>query len=122
LQCVVVRDTYSSTSLIRIVCCSVLQCVAVCCSVLQCVAVCCSVLQCVAVCCTYSQTSLICIVCCSVLQCVAVCCSVLQCVTRIVKQVLLALCARVHVCVCVRMRSYENISMHMQDMYTHLYV
>ena len=27
----------------RIVCCSVLQCVAVCCSVLQCVAVCCSV-------------------------------------------------------------------------------
>jgi len=33
----------------RVVCCSVLQCVAVCCSVLQCVAMCCSVLQCVAV-------------------------------------------------------------------------
>ena len=31
----------------RILCCSVLQCVAVCCSVLQCVAVCYSVLQCV---------------------------------------------------------------------------
>jgi len=52
---------------VRIVCCSVLQCVAVCCSVLQCVAVCCSVFQCVALCCF-------------VLQCVAVCCSVLQCV------------------------------------------
>jgi len=33
----------------RILCCSVLQCVAECCSVLQCVAECCSVLQCVAV-------------------------------------------------------------------------
>ena len=78
----------------RVVCCSVLQCVAaketvcseyipplfVCVSSnvsvavcqLQCVAVCCSTLQCVAVCCSVLQ----CIaVCCSVLQCVAVCCS-----------------------------------------------
>jgi len=70
----------------RLVCCSVLQCVAVCCSVLQCVAVCCcpsktaevvyhSVLQCVAVC----HSVLQCVtVCCSVSQCVAVCCSVSQ--------------------------------------------
>ena len=36
----------------KLVCCSVLQCVAVCCSVLQCVAVCCSALQCVAVRCS----------------------------------------------------------------------
>jgi len=53
-------DDYSEW---RIVCCSVLQCVAVCCSVLQFVAVCVNLLQCVAVCC-------------SALQYVAVCCSV----------------------------------------------
>jgi len=35
----------------KVLCCSVLQCVAVCCSVLQCVAVCCSV----AVCCNVRQ-------------------------------------------------------------------
>ena len=50
----------------RLLCCSVLPCVAVCCCVLQCVAVCCSALQCVAVCCSVSK-------------CVAVCYSVLQC-------------------------------------------
>ena len=72
----------------------VLQCVAeevlkiarriVCCSVLQCVAVCCSVLQCVAVCCRGSaqdrKTT-------CVLQCVAVCCSVLQCVAKEVRKI-----------------------------------
>ena len=63
------------THTFKLVCCTVLQCVAVCCSVLQCVAVCCTVLQCVAVCCTVLQCVT---VCCSVLQCVAVCCSVLQ--------------------------------------------
>jgi len=55
----------------RIVCCSVLQCVAVCCSVsqiLRCVAVCCSMRQCVAVC----RSVLI------LFQFFAVCCSVLQ--------------------------------------------
>ena len=36
---------------LKLICCSMLQCVAVCCSVLQCVAVRCSVLQYVAVCC-----------------------------------------------------------------------
>jgi len=66
----------------RLVCCSVLQCVAVCCSVVQCGAVCCVVLQCVAVLqCdsdirdSFHDRGL---VCCNVLQCVAVCCSVLQ--------------------------------------------
>ena len=57
--------------MIRLLCCSVLQCVAVCCcSVLQCVAVFYSVLQYVAVCYRYLWLSSDC--------CVAVCCSVLQ--------------------------------------------
>ena len=80
LQCVAVYCSVVPWRLLapmRLVCYSVLQCVAVCSSalqrgvsseaacanafgVLQCVAVCCSVLQCVAVCC-------------SILQCVAVC-------------------------------------------------
>jgi len=38
--------------MMRLVCCSVLRCVAVCCSVLQCAALCCSVLQGVAGCCS----------------------------------------------------------------------
>ena len=59
----------------RLVCCSVVQCVAMCCSVLQCVAVCGSVLQCVALCCSVLQCV---VVCCSVLQCAAVPCSVMQ--------------------------------------------
>jgi len=72
-------------SLLCILICSALQCVAVCCSVLRCVAVCCSVLQCVAVCWSVFQKSQVYChssssVCCSVLQCVAVCCNVLQCV------------------------------------------
>jgi len=66
----------------RLVCCSVLQCVAVCCSVVQCGAVCCVVLQCVAVlqCDSDIRDSFHDrrLVCCNVLQCVAVCCSVLQ--------------------------------------------
>jgi len=86
--------------ILRLVCCSMLQCVAVCCGVLQCVAVCCSVLQCAAVCCSTTRCNtlqhklyipcrertnnphpiILRKVCCSMLQCVAVCCSVLQCV------------------------------------------
>jgi len=42
-------------TLLLLLCCSVLQCVAVCCSVSPCVAVCCSVLQCIAVCCSVLQ-------------------------------------------------------------------
>jgi len=63
----------------RLVCCSVLHCIAVCCSVLQCVAVCavcCSMLQYVALCCSMLQYAAVCY---SMLQHVAVCCSVLQC-------------------------------------------
>jgi len=74
---------------VRLLCCSVLQCVAVCCSVLQCVAVFCRALW--FVCCwgvpCSAGTSRLCggmsqcvEVCCSVLKCVAVCWSVLQCV------------------------------------------
>jgi len=108
LQCV--KDTFKSDDIIfikhrkacvhirrkKLLCCSVLQCVAVCCSVLQCVAMCCSVSQCVAVRCSALQcakkthskvmtsfasntgrhvsTSD------AKNSCVAVCCSVLQCV------------------------------------------
>ena len=75
----------------RVVCCSVLKCVAVCCNVLQCVAVYCSVLQCakttrgnelcVAMCYILARASArkrgdekaVRVVCCN---CVAVCCSV----------------------------------------------
>jgi len=71
LECVV-KEPYSVTEesstvsanqkkircLIRLVCCSVLQCVAVCCSVLQCVALCCSVWQCVAVCGSVLQSTI----------------------------------------------------------------
>jgi len=45
VQCVAVQESQGiRMANRRLVCCSVLQCVAVCCSVLQCVAVCCSVL------------------------------------------------------------------------------
>ena len=58
----------------RVVCCSVLQCVAVCCVLLQSVAVWCSLLQSVAVC--YSLLHSV-AVCCSLLQCATFCCCVL---------------------------------------------
>jgi len=74
---------------VRLLCCSVLQCVAVCCSVLQCFAERCDLFaaevcpvprappDCVEVC----RSALKCVaVCWNVLQCVEVCCSVLKCV------------------------------------------
>ena len=79
----------------KVVCFSVLQCVAVCCSVVQYVTVCCKMLQYVAVCCSVFVLLYLFIrdrvshvaVCCGVLQCVAcvavcVCCSIYLYVTE----------------------------------------
>jgi len=63
----------------RVLCCSVLQCVAVCCGccgVLCCVAVYCSVLQCDVVGPSGGGGAYCVAGCCRVLQCVAACCSV----------------------------------------------
>ena len=61
---------FSKVSVIVIVCCSVLQCVAMCCSALQ--------LYSHSALIDFSRVSAIVIVCCSVLQCAAVRCSELQ--------------------------------------------